>query len=183
MRIWLSPPALNPQAFAGFYYTFDFLNLTSLGSAGAATSAVQSFCRREWTEVSRGQQGPVPVLCRGTHPAGRWAGLLSRFLTAPCPPTAPQLLETYPQAGRYLHSYCATATYILTLLLEGYKFDEQTWSHIHFSRQVKPLASCATALAPSHGCHPAMPAQLHSSPPAPDLCTSFLVLHSGGHRS
>ncbi|NXX44966.1 ENTP8 diphosphohydrolase, partial [Tricholaema leucomelas] len=83
-------------AFAGFYYAFDFLNLTSLQSPAAAQAAVQSFCSRSWTE----------------------------------------LLGTYPQAGRYLHSYCAVATYILTLLLEGYKFDEQTWSHIHFSRQV-----------------------------------------------
>ncbi|NXR14627.1 ENTP8 diphosphohydrolase, partial [Semnornis frantzii] len=82
-------------AFAGFYYTFDFLNLTTLQSPSDVNATVQSFCRRSWAE----------------------------------------LLGTYTQDEKYLHSYCAAATYILTLLLEGYKFDEQTWSHIHFSRQ------------------------------------------------
>ncbi|XP_044848843.1 ectonucleoside triphosphate diphosphohydrolase 8-like isoform X1 [Mauremys mutica] len=35
-----------------------------------------------------------------------------------------------------LQDYCAASTYILTLLLQGYKFDNQTWSNIHFHRQV-----------------------------------------------
>ncbi|XP_068020227.1 ectonucleoside triphosphate diphosphohydrolase 8 isoform X1 [Melanerpes formicivorus] len=82
-------------AFSGFYYTFDFLNLTSLQSPSDVNSTIQDFCRRNWTE----------------------------------------LVETYPEAREHLHSYCATATYILTLLLEGYKFDEQSWSSLHFSRQ------------------------------------------------
>ncbi|XP_037735360.1 ectonucleoside triphosphate diphosphohydrolase 8 isoform X3 [Chelonia mydas] len=35
-----------------------------------------------------------------------------------------------------LQDYCAASTYILTLLLQGYKFDNQTWSKIQFHRQV-----------------------------------------------
>uniref|UniRef100_A0A8C6YV05 Ectonucleoside triphosphate diphosphohydrolase 8 n=1 Tax=Nothoprocta perdicaria TaxID=30464 RepID=A0A8C6YV05_NOTPE len=34
-----------------------------------------------------------------------------------------------------LHMYCSIAVYILTLLLDGYKFDEHTWSSIHFSKK------------------------------------------------
>lgn len=49
---------------------------------------------------------------------------------------APQLVETFPQEKKYLHTYCPVAIYILTLLLHGYKFNEHTWSNIHFSRQV-----------------------------------------------
>lgn len=102
---------------------------------------------------------------------------------------APQLVENFPQQKRYLHTYCSMATYILTLLLDGYKFNELTWSNIRFSRQVKTLwgrrsgqAAAAASLpwpedtfrssipgvpharnvSPSHGCYPVVPAQLHS---------------------
>lgn len=49
---------------------------------------------------------------------------------------APQLVQSFPQDLKYLHTYCSVAIYILTLLLDGYKFNEHTWSNIHFSRQV-----------------------------------------------
>lgn len=49
---------------------------------------------------------------------------------------APQLVQSFPQDLRYLHTYCSVAIYILTLLIEGYKFTEETWTNIHFSRQV-----------------------------------------------
>ncbi|NXU46820.1 ENTP8 diphosphohydrolase, partial [Drymodes brunneopygia] len=83
-------------AFAGFYYTFHFLNLTRQQSLSEVNTTVLSFCRRNWTEV---------------RALGRAAGSL------------------------YLHTYCSVAIYILTLLLDGYKFNEHTWSNIHFSRQ------------------------------------------------
>ncbi|XP_010169809.1 ectonucleoside triphosphate diphosphohydrolase 8, partial [Antrostomus carolinensis] len=82
-------------AFAGFYYTFHFLNLTSQQSLNDVNSTVQTFCKKNWAE----------------------------------------LVETFPQEKGYLHRYCSTAIYILTLLLDGYKFNEHTWSSIHFSRQ------------------------------------------------
>lgn len=49
---------------------------------------------------------------------------------------APQLVETFPKDKRFLPTYCAGAIYILTLLLDGYKFNEHTWSSIRFSQQV-----------------------------------------------
>ncbi|NWU93340.1 ENTP8 diphosphohydrolase, partial [Upupa epops] len=82
-------------AFAGFYYTFNFLNLTSEPSLSKVNSTVQNFCKKNWTE----------------------------------------LVKNFPQDLKYLHTYCPVSIYILTLLLEGYKFHEQTWSSIHFSRQ------------------------------------------------
>uniref|UniRef100_A0A8B9FUG3 Ectonucleoside triphosphate diphosphohydrolase 8 n=1 Tax=Amazona collaria TaxID=241587 RepID=A0A8B9FUG3_9PSIT len=83
-------------AFAGFYYTFHFLNLTSQQSLKDVNSTVQAFCKKDWAE----------------------------------------LVETFPQQKGYLHKYCSMAIYILTLLLDGYKFSEHTWSSIHFRRQV-----------------------------------------------
>ncbi|KAM6243821.1 ectonucleoside triphosphate diphosphohydrolase 8-like isoform 2-T2 [Porphyrio hochstetteri] len=82
-------------AFAGFYYTFHFLNLTNHQSLNDVNSTVWTFCKKSWSE----------------------------------------LVETFPQQKRSLPKYCSVAMYILTLLLDGYKFTEQTWSSIHFSRQ------------------------------------------------
>ncbi|XP_068067751.1 ectonucleoside triphosphate diphosphohydrolase 8-like isoform X2 [Anomalospiza imberbis] len=82
-------------AFAGFYYTFNFLNLTRQQSLSEVNTTVLSFCRRNWAE----------------------------------------LVQSFPQHLKYLHTYCSVAFYILTLLLDGYKFNEHTWSNIHFSRQ------------------------------------------------
>ncbi|NWZ97423.1 ENTP8 diphosphohydrolase, partial [Nesospiza acunhae] len=82
-------------AFAGFYYTFNFLNLTRQQSLSEVNTTVFSFCRRNWTE----------------------------------------LVQSFPKDLKYLHTYCSAAFYILTLLLDGFKFNEHTWSNIHFSRQ------------------------------------------------
>ncbi|NWR20760.1 ENTP8 diphosphohydrolase, partial [Emberiza fucata] len=82
-------------AFAGFYYTFSFLNLTRQQSLSEVNTTILSFCRRNWTE----------------------------------------LVQSFPKDLKYLHTYCSVAFYILTLLLDGYKFNEHTWSNIHFSRQ------------------------------------------------
>ncbi|NXJ79040.1 ENTP8 diphosphohydrolase, partial [Trogon melanurus] len=82
-------------AFAGFYYTFSFLNLTNQQSLNHVNSTIQTFCNKTWTE----------------------------------------LLEAYPQDKQHLPEYCPVAIYILVMLFDGYKFNEQTWSSIHFSRQ------------------------------------------------
>nr|XP_009666387.1 PREDICTED: ectonucleoside triphosphate diphosphohydrolase 8 [Struthio camelus australis] len=52
-----------------------------------------------------------------------------------CSNTWEELVKNFPQEKERLHMYCSMAVYILTLLLDGYKFDEHTWSSIHFSRQ------------------------------------------------
>ncbi|XP_007945170.1 ectonucleoside triphosphate diphosphohydrolase 8 [Orycteropus afer afer] len=42
---------------------------------------------------------------------------------------------SYPEQARWLRDYCASGLYILTLLLEGYSFNEETWPSIEFRRQ------------------------------------------------
>ncbi|XP_063287821.1 ectonucleoside triphosphate diphosphohydrolase 8-like [Pelobates fuscus] len=48
-----------------------------------------------------------------------------------------KLEQDFPleKKDRLLH-YCTSAIYILTLLLDGYNFSEQTWGNIHFTQQV-----------------------------------------------
>ncbi|OXB80635.1 UNVERIFIED_CONTAM: hypothetical protein H355_005564 [Colinus virginianus] len=88
-------PAQVLMAFAGFYYTFSFLNLTSQQSLSHANATVWDFCNKSWAELA----------------------------------------ETFPQNKEQLHTYCLVGLYILTLLVDGYKFDEQTWSSIHFRQK------------------------------------------------
>ncbi|NXA57513.1 ENTP8 diphosphohydrolase, partial [Nothocercus julius] len=47
------------------------------------------------------------------------------------------LSSSYPQEKpERLRSYCANANYILTLLLDAYKFNESSWNNIIFQRKV-----------------------------------------------
>lgn len=70
-----------------------------------------------------------------------------------------KLVETFPDNKEHLHTYCVAGLYILTLLVDGYKFDEQTWSNIHFSQKVKKIlvgqreqaGSCGHVLALAQG--------------------------------
>ncbi|XP_069039317.1 ectonucleoside triphosphate diphosphohydrolase 8 isoform X2 [Lepisosteus oculatus] len=46
------------------------------------------------------------------------------------------LKAEYPgEKERFLRDYCATGYYITTLLLDGFKFDNQSWSNIVFQKQ------------------------------------------------
>ncbi|XP_036605497.1 ectonucleoside triphosphate diphosphohydrolase 8 [Trichosurus vulpecula] len=47
-----------------------------------------------------------------------------------------QVEASYPEEKQRLYAYCTNAMYILILLTSGYKFDDGTWSDIHFSKQV-----------------------------------------------
>lgn len=38
---------------------------------------------------------------------------------------------------RYLRTYCYAGHYVFTLLVDGYKFDQETWKNIAFEKQVK----------------------------------------------
>lgn len=53
-------------------------------------------------------------------------------------PHAPgsQVEASSPGQGRWLRDYCTSGLYILTLLLEGYGFSEETWPGIEFRKQV-----------------------------------------------
>ncbi|XP_018412249.1 PREDICTED: ectonucleoside triphosphate diphosphohydrolase 8-like [Nanorana parkeri] len=47
-----------------------------------------------------------------------------------------KLSANFPDENRKrLLDYCSSAMYILTLLVDGYKFDSRTWNNIHFSKQ------------------------------------------------
>lgn len=84
---------------------------------------------------------------------------------------APQLVETFPQQKGYLHKYCSTAIYILTLLLDGYKFSEHTWSSIHFRRQVRTLWALHPCPDPS-----TRPGAVSLESPAPEMCPHRILL-------
>ncbi|XP_032722217.1 ectonucleoside triphosphate diphosphohydrolase 8 [Lontra canadensis] len=47
-----------------------------------------------------------------------------------------QVEASSPGQDHWLRDYCASGLYILTLLLEGYGFSEDTWSNIEFRKQV-----------------------------------------------
>lgn len=47
------------------------------------------------------------------------------------------LQKDFPTRKRiHLRDSCAASSYVLTLLLQGYKFDDRTWLNIHFRKQV-----------------------------------------------
>lgn len=53
----------------------------------------------------------------------------------------PKVEASYPGQERWLRDYCASGLYILVLLLEGYKFSEETWTNIQFQKQVTATES------------------------------------------
>ncbi|KAK7887182.1 hypothetical protein WMY93_026803 [Mugilogobius chulae] len=40
-------------------------------------------------------------------------------------------------SDRYLKTYCTAGHYIVSLLTEGYKFNKDTWTNIHFEKEIK----------------------------------------------
>ncbi|XP_075690904.1 ectonucleoside triphosphate diphosphohydrolase 8-like isoform X2 [Rhinoderma darwinii] len=47
-----------------------------------------------------------------------------------------ELSASFPsESTRRLLEYCSSAMYILTLLLDGYRFSSETWDNIHFAKQ------------------------------------------------
>lgn len=47
-----------------------------------------------------------------------------------------QVEASWPGQQPWLRDYCASGLYLLTLLLEGYGFSEDTWPSIAFRKQV-----------------------------------------------
>lgn len=47
-----------------------------------------------------------------------------------------QVEAAWPEQQPWLRDHCASGLYILTLLLEGYGFSEETWPSIAFRKQV-----------------------------------------------
>ncbi|KAJ7411944.1 ectonucleoside triphosphate diphosphohydrolase 8-like protein [Willisornis vidua] len=54
-----------------------------------------------------------------------------------CAMTWDKVQQLFPTTNRtHLRDACAVNSYILTLLLQGYKFNKKTWLNIHFVQQV-----------------------------------------------
>ncbi|NWT02469.1 ENTP8 diphosphohydrolase, partial [Mionectes macconnelli] len=57
-----------------------------------------------------------------------------------CTRTWDKLQKLFPTTNRtHLRDACAVASYILTLLVQGYKFNQKTWLNIHFIWQVADI--------------------------------------------
>ncbi|KAM3911827.1 ectonucleoside triphosphate diphosphohydrolase 8-like [Leptodactylus fuscus] len=91
------PPVVgNFFAFSAFFYTFDFLNLTSGQNLSTVKSTVETYCAQDWTELQ----------------------------------------SVFPKERKdRLRDYCASANYILSLLLYAYKFNDESWNSISFMKQ------------------------------------------------
>lgn len=56
------------------------------------------------------------------------------------PPQLPLLLPRFDEV--YARSYCFSAHYIYHLLVNGYRFTEETWPQIHFKKEVSQGSGC-----------------------------------------
>nr|XP_014125910.1 ectonucleoside triphosphate diphosphohydrolase 8-like [Zonotrichia albicollis] len=92
--------------------------------------------------------GSLPALCsafsgfyHSLHflnlTGGQSLGLVNATIRQICNSSWKQVQELFPTASRtQLRDACAASSYILTLLLQGYKFNITTWPSIHFVQQV-----------------------------------------------
>ncbi|XP_058674280.1 ectonucleoside triphosphate diphosphohydrolase 8-like [Ammospiza caudacuta] len=68
---------------------------------------------------------------------GQSLSLVNATIRQICNSSWKQVQELFPTASRtQLRDACAASSYILTLLLQGYKFNITTWPSIHFIQQV-----------------------------------------------
>ncbi|MEE6504827.1 hypothetical protein FKM82_005351 [Ascaphus truei] len=68
--------------------------------------------------------------------SGQSLSVANRTVWDMCSQEWSKLVESFPlENRRHLLEYCGSAMYIFTLLLDGYKFDDQTWNNIHFHKQ------------------------------------------------
>ncbi|KAM7316620.1 hypothetical protein ACRRTK_024351 [Alexandromys fortis] len=142
------PPVYGQfYAFSNFYYTFRFLNLTSRQPLNIVNDTVWKFCQTPWklvgdltldaalapspyrTVVKQGLWGLTGFSWTEIHGKAMfryqdWGGKCRGRVEA-----------SYPGQERWLRDYCASGLYILVLLLEGYKFSEETWPNIQFQKQ------------------------------------------------
>ncbi|XP_069842093.1 ectonucleoside triphosphate diphosphohydrolase 8-like [Dendropsophus ebraccatus] len=94
--VYQPPVAGNFFAFSAFFYTFDFLNLTSGQSLSTVKATIDTYCARDWTDLQ----------------------------------------SSYPnEVKTRLRDYCASANYILSLLLGVYNFTDNNWKTISFMKQ------------------------------------------------
>ncbi|NXB79584.1 ENTP8 diphosphohydrolase, partial [Donacobius atricapilla] len=129
------------------------LTVTGTGEPGACGTAIQRLfnfsCGAQWPCGFNGVYQP-PV--RGQFFAfsgfyyslhflnlteGQSLSLVNATIREICNSSWKQVQELFPTASRtQLRDACTASSYILTLLLQGYKFNYTTWPNIHFVQQV-----------------------------------------------
>ncbi|XP_071430290.1 ectonucleoside triphosphate diphosphohydrolase 8-like [Pithys albifrons albifrons] len=68
---------------------------------------------------------------------GQSLALVNATIREFCAMTWDKVQQLFPTTNRtHLRDACAVNSYILTLLLQGYKFNKKTWLNIHFVQQV-----------------------------------------------
>ncbi|KAM9207612.1 ectonucleoside triphosphate diphosphohydrolase 8 isoform 2-T2 [Dugong dugon] len=124
-------PCVGTSAPAG---TAQNLTIEGTGNPGACVSAIRelfnfSSCEGRADCAFDGVYQP-PV--RGQfYPLDTVNATVWEFCLRPW-----KLVEiSYPEQAPWLRDYCASGLYILTLLLEGYGFSEETWPSIKFLMQ------------------------------------------------
>lgn len=68
-----------------------------------------------------------------------------------------QVEATWPAQKPWLRDHCASGLYILTLLLDGYRFTEETWPSIQFRKQVPPPRQGGVGAPRQPACPPDLP--------------------------
>ncbi|XP_066188674.1 ectonucleoside triphosphate diphosphohydrolase 8-like [Sylvia atricapilla] len=129
------------------------LTVTGTGDPAACDTAVRSLfnfsCGAQWPCGFNGVYQP-PV--RGQFFAfsgfyyslhflnlteGQSLSLVNATIRQICNSSWKQVQDVFPRASRtQLRDACTASSYILTLLLQGYKFNYTTWPNIHFVQQV-----------------------------------------------
>ncbi|KFO76035.1 Ectonucleoside triphosphate diphosphohydrolase 8, partial [Cuculus canorus] len=129
------------------------LTVTGTGDPAACSSAIQKLfnfsCGANRTcgfngvyqPPVRGQFFAFSGLYHSLHflnlTGGQPLSLVNATIRQFCNSTWKEVQEEFPIANRtHLRDACAASSYALTLLLQGYKFDNMTWLNIHFIRQV-----------------------------------------------
>ncbi|KAM6244035.1 ectonucleoside triphosphate diphosphohydrolase 8-like [Porphyrio hochstetteri] len=129
------------------------LTVTGTGDPAACTTAIQELfnftCGANRTcgfngvyqPPVRGQFFAFSGFYHNLHPlnltGGQPLSTVNATIWQLCTRSWEEVQKEFPTRNRtHLRDACAASSYILTLLLQGYKFNHETWLNIHFVRQV-----------------------------------------------
>ncbi|MGH0174340.1 UNVERIFIED_CONTAM: hypothetical protein FKN15_067789 [Acipenser sinensis] len=118
------------KACSAFFYTFDFLKLAPQSSLDVKKKTTEEFCKSDWSSVRIGGG------------AGQGFTAESHFRNNPTLSIKAiawlkdRLKTDFPtEKENNLREYCTTSYYITTLLVDAYKFDNQSWNKIIFKKK------------------------------------------------
>ncbi|XP_068592516.1 ectonucleoside triphosphate diphosphohydrolase 3 [Cebidichthys violaceus] len=77
-------------------------------------------------------------------------------------------------SDKYLRTYCYAGHYVVTMLVDGYKFDKETWKKIDFQRQVKKT-SIGWSLGYMLSMSNMIPSEVKEIPPLTDPVFAGLI--------